>query len=91
MNDHDAKMAAQERLRERIETAGGHPAVGDIYRHYKRGKYRVVVVGIREDTLEPMVGYYSLAYRTFSFRTLDNWYESVEVDGRTVPRFTPIG
>jgi hypothetical protein len=87
MTDHDAKMAAQSRLRERIEAAGGHPAMGDTYEHYKGGFYVISMIGIKEDTMEPMIGYYSLTYYTYSFRTLDNWGESVEVGGEMVPRF----
>jgi hypothetical protein len=82
MTDHDAKMAAQAALAKL-----DHPAAGDVYRHYKGGLYAVVMVGIKEDTLEPMVGYYSYTYRTHSFRTLANWNEGVETPDGTVPRF----
>jgi hypothetical protein len=73
--DHDRKMAAQQALRERIVANDGHPAPADLYEHAKGGTYRVDVVGIKEDTLEPMVGYWSLTYQTFTFRTLDNFLE----------------
>jgi hypothetical protein len=91
MTDHEAKMDAQSRLRDRIAAAGGHPAAEDVYEHYKGGYYRVVMVGIDEDTLIPRVGYCSQTYGIDSFRTLDNWTEEVEVDGERVPRFRLCG
>jgi hypothetical protein len=74
----------------RLDRCGVKP--GQIYRHYKGGLYTVVAVGIKEDTLEPMVVYHSNKKGTTSIRTLENWRMGVDVDamGALVPRFQRV-
>lgn len=60
---------------------------GQRYLHYKGGEYEVIALAIQEDTLDPLVVYRSLAKNTIWVRTLKNWNEEVEVDGKKVKRF----
>jgi hypothetical protein len=62
------------------------PKAGERYRHYKGGEYEVVCSSIKEDTLEALVTYRSLARGTVWTRTLANWSEMVE----GVPRFARL-
>jgi hypothetical protein len=71
--DHERQRAAQRALRERIAAHDGHPAPGDLYEHASGGSCRVDVVGITEDTLEPMVGYRSRTCPTATVRPLDHF------------------
>ncbi len=75
-----------------------------IYEHYKSTKdnrkyYQVIFLSHFEDTLEVMVHYTPLFYDndgvyndgiTVWTRTLDNFMESVEWEGKTVPRFRRV-
>ncbi len=58
------------------------------YRHYKGGMYELLAVAYHSETLEPMVVYRAL-YGTGDVwvRPASMWEESVEHEGRTVPRF----
>lgn len=95
MTDHEAKMLAHQRLADRVAAAHGHPAVGDLYCHYKTADsgdpldlYEVIMVGIDEDTLVQRVGYFSRRYGTHQFRTLDSWNEPVVTESGSIrPRF----
>jgi len=62
------------------------------YRHYKGNDYQVIGVAKHRDTLESLVVYRAL-YADFDLwvRPLAMFLENVEVDGKTVPRFTYIG
>ena len=67
-------------------------AIG-IYRHYKGKLYRVIGVGRNSETLEEVVIYLAL-YDNDEFgkdalwvRPLSMFLESVEIDGKKVPRF----
>lgn len=77
----DAKDRAQEELR------AAAPTPGSRYRHYKGGEYEVVSCAIKEDTLELLVIYKSLAKGTLWARTLVDWNAEITVDGRRVKRF----
>ncbi len=60
-----------------------------IYRHYKGGEYRVIGVAKHSETLEDMVIYEHLddsADKTW-VRPLKMFLETIEVDGKKVPRF----
>ena len=48
------------------------------YRHYLGGKYVAFAVTLSEDTLEPLVHYYSVDKKTRWTRTLENWASAVE-------------
>lgn len=62
-----------------------------LYRHYKGGLYRLLTVAYHSETLEPMAVYQAL-YGTGDtwVRPAAMWSETVEVDGRSVPRFAPV-
>jgi len=69
------------------------------YTHYKGKEYEVMGMALHSETLEKMVVYkplYStpdIPEGTLWVRPLDMFMESVEVNGKTVPRFkkTDIG
>jgi hypothetical protein len=60
------------------------------YRHYKGGEYEVIGVARHSETLEPLVAYFD-SRRQLWVRPHAMFYGEVEVDGRRVPRFAPIG
>ncbi len=58
------------------------------YRHYKGNEYTVLGVARHSETEEPLVVYrQEYGERGLWVRPLLMFTESVEVDGRTVPRF----
>ena len=68
-----------------------------IYYHYKapEKKYEVLGEGIDSETLEKVVLYKALYDSEFGegviwIRPLKNFLSTVEVDGKTIPRFTKI-
>lgn len=63
-----------------------------IYRHYKGNLYHVIGVGRHSETSEEMAFYQAL-YGSYGMwvRPLDMFMETVEVDGKTVPRFEFVG
>ena len=64
-----------------------------VYRHYKGNLYEVVGEGTHSETLEKLVVYKSLYDKpnypigSIWIRPLEMFAETVEVDGKTVPRF----
>ena len=62
-----------------------------IYRHYKGNLYQVLGTAIHSESLEMMVVYKALygAGETW-VRPLSMFTESVERDGRQIPRFSPV-
>jgi hypothetical protein len=63
------------------------------YRHYKGKDYEVIGVGLHSETHERLVVYRAL-YRSEEFgddaiwvRPLSSFVETVEVNGKSVPRF----
>jgi hypothetical protein len=62
-----------------------------LYRHYKGPEYRVFGVATHSETQQYVVIYQAL-YGEFGLwvRPLDMFCETVEVDGKTVPRFALI-
>ena len=58
------------------------------YEHYKGNRYRVLSVARHSETLEPLVVYQALyGDRGIWVRPARMFKETVEVDGREVPRF----
>lgn len=60
------------------------------YRHYKGMEYRVIAVAKHSETLEDLVVYEALYDNEVSkrwVRPLEMFTETIEVDGRRVPRF----
>ncbi len=63
-----------------------------LYRHHKGNDYRVIGIARHSETLEAMVVYDALyGERGRWVRPAAMFFETVEVDGRQVPRFTRIG
>ncbi len=61
------------------------------YRHYKGGKYQVIDVAIHSETEELLVIYRPLyGEGRLWARPLDMFVETVEFDGKQLPRFTMI-
>jgi hypothetical protein len=61
------------------------------YRHYKGGVYDVIGVARHSETLEPMVVYRPLYGATGLWvRPYAMFFEHIEVDGRSQPRFAPV-
>lgn len=83
MSDDELKALAQ------AQTTGG-PQPDQEFDHYKGGRYRIVARALREDTLEPVVIYRSYEHGFTWERTLANFTEMVEVDGKSVPRFAQV-
>jgi len=62
-----------------------------LYRHYKNKDYRVIGVARHTETEEPLVVYQALyGERGLWVRPAVMFSETVEVDGRRVPRFRRI-
>ena len=62
------------------------------YRHFKGGEYELLFTATHSETMEPMVVYRALyGERGVWVRPAAMWQETVERDGRSMPRFTYIG
>ena len=62
-----------------------------LYRHYKGNDYEVLGVARHSETEEELVVYRPvLGTSGLWVRPLAMFAETVEVDGRTVPRFAPL-
>jgi len=59
------------------------------YRHYKGGLYELVCEATLESDLTPMI-VYRAANGSVWIRPKDVFFQLIEVDGKTVQRFTPI-
>lgn len=84
-------QVAHEELNKKIEEATKQVVIGGVYRHYKypERKYFVERIAIQEASLKPCVLYKDIASISApSFvRDLDSWLETVEWEGKMVPRF----
>jgi hypothetical protein len=93
-DESDAKDAAQADA----ACCGIHP--GQLWRHYKGGLYYVREVAVKEDTLEILIIYESIAHRSIWARPLSDWVSRVDLETEYVlpdgsrqvgrPRFTPF-
>lgn len=62
------------------------------YRHYKGPEYEVLFEARHSETEEPHVVYRALyGERGLWIRPKAMFCETVEIDGRRVPRFAPVG
>lgn len=94
MNKHSVDHKPLADLVEEIQKAGQEVEVGALYGHYKNPQdpYKVTGFAILEATDEVAVLYQVLEGEhcvTF-VRPLHVWLETVEWQGRVVPRFTKI-
>lgn len=67
-----------------------YPMPNDIYQHYKGNKYRIIGIGKHTETEEEMVVYISMNNDQIWIRPLSMFLEFVNVDGKTIPRFTKL-
>ena len=62
------------------------------YRHYKGNEYEVIGIARHSETHEELVVYRPLYGEGGMWvRPLTMFTENVTVDGKTMPRFTPLG
>lgn len=64
-----------------------------IYQHYKGNKYEVLFIVKHSETLEEMVVYKTLYQNDISqywVRPIEMFKENVEVDGKSIPRFSSL-
>jgi len=59
------------------------------FRHYKGGLYELVCEATLESDLSPMI-VYRAADGSVWIRPKEVFFQQIEVDGKTVQRFTPI-
>lgn len=86
-----AEKKTQEELRVILAEAAMKVTVGARYEHYKHQTYKVMTLALREEDNEPCVVYEPEYAKGISFiRTVANWTEQVEVDGKKVNRFTKL-
>ena len=66
----------------------GYPQPGEIWCHYKGGKYEVIAMCNHTSTDEILVIYKSLSFGGFHARPYDEWHDDVKnTNGTTVNRF----
>lgn len=82
---------SQEELAARLDEAKTKVQVGARYEHYKKLLYKVLHLALREEDCEPCVVYQTeYGEHIIYIRTVQNWLETVDVDGQKVPRFTKL-
>lgn len=85
------KQKSQEQLLEKSKIAKNQIGIGEFYAHFKHPnvkEYQIVDIGIYENIEEICVVYKSLKTGISWVRTLAEFLEEVEVDGKMVKRFT---
>lgn len=65
------------------------PQPGSKFQHYKGGEYEVIANALEEATLAHLVVYRSPKGTVWT-RPIDDWNAKVEVDGKTLRRFTSL-
>lgn len=66
------------------------PDSGQKFEHYKGGMYEIVATGFLEESETPCVVYRSLEKNIVWVRTAQNFFENIEHDGQSLPRFRAI-
>ena len=65
--------------------------MADYYKHFKGGKYKLLDIAKDSETLEKMVVYQALyGEGEIWVRPYEMFFETVERDGKVMPRFTKI-
>ncbi|HTE22838.1 MAG TPA: DUF1653 domain-containing protein [Candidatus Limnocylindria bacterium] len=77
-------------LLKRLADANQQMTVGARYMHYKQKPYKVTALAFLEETMELCVVYQAEYGGSTFIRTVANWLEKVEWDGKTMQRFTKI-
>lgn len=63
-----------------------------LYRHFKGREYRVLHLALHSETLQPMVVYQAMyGDQGIWVRPAQMWNETIEREGKTLPRFVRIG
>ncbi len=90
---YDKIMTKQKSIDEIMAGWDGfsRPKDGQIFQHYKGGRYEIVATGFLEDTEAPCVVYRSLEKDIVWVRTAKNFFETIEYNGATRPRFELAG
>lgn len=84
---------SQEEILSEIKNAQTKVVVGGYYAHYKhpdKKEYQVIEIGVYENSEEVCVVYKSLSTGISWIRTLGNFLEEVEVEGKRVKRFCKV-
>lgn len=66
------------------------PQDGQLFQHYKGGRYQIVATGFLEDSEAPCVVYRSLENDFVWVRTAKDFLEMIEHGGTIRPRFIPV-
>lgn len=65
--------------------------IDSLYEHYKGNQYRVIALALHSETLEEMVVYEALYDKeNIWVRPLKMFLETVNIDGKEVPRFKAL-
>lgn len=83
----------KQKSTEEIQTAWDdfmRPKDGELFQHYKGGKYEIVATGFLEDTESPCVVYRSVEKKMVWVRTAKNFLEDIEHGGVIQPRFKRV-
>ena len=81
----------QSQLSLRLAKAAEQVVIGSRYMHYKQLSYKVLAVALREEDNEPCVIYQAEYGDNLTWiRPVANWNEDVEVDGKSMKRFTKL-
>lgn len=87
----DAPHKPEAVLVKELAEAAKQITVGAIYRHYKQQNYTVLELAVNEADSQLYVVYQmNYGARLICLRPVKSWLETVEVDGRTIPRFKKI-
>jgi hypothetical protein len=83
---------SESELKDRAQAAfpDDAPDVGQVWEHYRGGLYSIVCRSLKEDDLTPLITYHSNLKGTNWTRTLENFTEDVEINGRRRPRFLRV-
>jgi hypothetical protein len=67
--------------------------INAIYKHYKGGRYKIIGIAKHSETLEEFVVYEALYDNPESklwIRPVEEFFESVMIDGKSVERFKKL-
>jgi len=87
----DARHIPIQDLKQRLNDTNAAIEIGAVYRHYRAGDFRVCGFVILESDEQVAVRYAKVEEPAVEFvRALSSWLETVEINGKTVSRFTKI-
>ena len=83
MTDENNNMSGQN-------NTGTYPVPGQIWAHYKGGKYEIMAMCNHTDTNEVLVVYRSLSFGGYHARPYSEWHDEIWIDGYGRTRFMLI-